>query len=126
MYQILLVINIICALLMIFAVLMQQGRGAEMGSSFGRGASGSLFGSSGSANFLSRSTSLLALGFFITALSLTVIGNGGNTESILEQVETSVPVSETPVPISQPTDSDSSEVPGGLVESSTEPTESKN
>jgi preprotein translocase subunit SecG len=54
-------------------VLMQHGKGADMGAAFGTGSAGSLFGSSGSANFLSRSTAVAATLFFITSLSLTYI-----------------------------------------------------
>ena len=54
-------------------VLMQHGKGADMGAAFGTGSAGSLFGSSGSANFLSRSTAVAATMFFITSLSLTYI-----------------------------------------------------
>ncbi len=86
MYQLLLIINLLCAVLLIGAVLMQQGRGAEMGSSFGRGAQGSLVGVAGTANFFSRITSLLATGFFATALALAVIGKDSTTESVIEGI----------------------------------------
>ena len=56
--------------LVIGLVLMQHGKGADMGAAFGSGASGSLFGATGSANFLSRSTAVLATVFFVTALLL--------------------------------------------------------
>src|SRR5919204_943954 len=52
-------------------VLLQHGKGADVGAAFGSGASGSLFGASGSANFLSRATAILALVFFLTSLGLT-------------------------------------------------------
>ena len=87
MYQLLLVFNLVCAVLLVIAVLMQQGRGAEMGSSFGRGASGALVGSVGSANFVSRATSLLATGFFASALAMAIIGKEDITERVLEGIE---------------------------------------
>lgn len=60
-------------MLLVGLVLMQHGKGADMGAAFGTGSAGSLFGSSGSANFLSRSTAVAATLFFITSLSLTYI-----------------------------------------------------
>ncbi len=64
-------IHVIAALGIIGLVLLQHGKGADMGAAFGGGSSGSLFGSSGSANFLSRTTSVLATIFFLTSLGLT-------------------------------------------------------
>ena len=61
-------------------MLLQQGKGADMGASFGGGASGSLFGSSGSTNFLSRTTAILAASFFVTSLVLTYY-SGHQTKS---------------------------------------------
>ena len=63
------------ALVMIGLVLIQHGKGADMGASFGSGASGSLFGATGSANFLSRSTAVLAAVFFVCTLALAYFGN---------------------------------------------------
>jgi preprotein translocase subunit SecG len=67
------VIQIVSALGMIGLVLLQQGKGADMGASFGSGASGTLFGATGSANVLSRSTAVLATVFFICTLALALI-----------------------------------------------------
>lgn len=69
-YSLLLVLHILVGLSVIGFVLLQHGKGADMGAAFGSGASGSLFGSSGSANFLSRTTGILATVFFITSLTL--------------------------------------------------------
>ncbi len=71
METLLLVLHVIAALGIIGLVLLQHGKGADMGAAFGGGASGSLFGATGSANFLSRATAVLATVFFITSLSLT-------------------------------------------------------
>jgi preprotein translocase subunit SecG len=71
MEALVLVIHVIAAIGIIGLVLLQHGKGADMGAAFGGGSSGSLFGSSGSANFLSRSTSVLATIFFLTSLGLT-------------------------------------------------------
>lgn len=68
-------LQILTALVMIGLVLIQHGKGADMGASFGSGASGSLFGATGSANFLSRSTAACAAVFFICTLSLAYTSN---------------------------------------------------
>ena len=68
-------VQIISALVMIGLVLIQHGKGADMGASFGSGASGSLFGATGSANFLSRSTAVCAAVFFACTLALAYMSN---------------------------------------------------
>jgi preprotein translocase subunit SecG len=73
-----LAVQLIAAVAMIGLVLLQQGKGADMGASFGSGASGSLFGATGSANFLSRSTAACATLFFICTLALTFMSSGSN------------------------------------------------
>jgi preprotein translocase subunit SecG len=70
-----LLLQVLSALTMIGLVLVQHGKGADMGASFGSGASGSLFGASGSANFLSRSTAVAATLFFSSTLALAYFGN---------------------------------------------------
>ena len=72
MYEALLVIFLIVAIALVALIMLQQGKGADMGASFGAGASGTLFGSSGSANFMTRTTAILATLFFIISL---VLGN---------------------------------------------------
>ncbi|MCL9781092.1 preprotein translocase subunit SecG [Vibrio sp. S4M6] len=72
MFTILLVIYLLVAVGVIGLVLIQQGKGADMGASFGSGASNTVFGASGSGNFLTRSTAILATAFFILSL---VLGN---------------------------------------------------
>ncbi|MFY8088075.1 MAG: preprotein translocase subunit SecG, partial [Rubrivivax sp.] len=66
----LIVVQILAALVIIGLVLVQHGKGADMGASFGSGSSGSLFGATGSANFLSRSTAVAATVFFLATLGL--------------------------------------------------------
>jgi len=66
----LIVVQVICAAAIIILVLLQHGKGADMGAAFGSGASGSLFGASGSANFLSRSTAVVATIFFVVTIGL--------------------------------------------------------
>ncbi|MES2716667.1 MAG: preprotein translocase subunit SecG [Pseudomonadota bacterium] len=70
-----LVVQLLAAIAMIGLVLVQHGKGADMGASFGSGASGSLFGATGSANFLSRSTAVCAAIFFVCTLSLAYLSN---------------------------------------------------
>ena len=74
-----LAVQLLSALTMIGLVLIQHGKGADMGASFGSGASGSLFGATGSANFLSRSTAACATLFFVCTLTLTYLGSNGGT-----------------------------------------------
>ena len=64
-------IHLVTAVVLVGLVLMQHGKGADMGASFGTGSAGSVFGASGSANFLSRSTAVAATIFFITSMTLT-------------------------------------------------------
>ena len=71
METLVLVIHVVAALALVGLVLLQHGKGADVGAAFGSGASGSLFGSSGSASFLSRTTAILAVVFFLTSIGLT-------------------------------------------------------
>ena len=73
--NLLFVLQILAAIVMIGLVLIQHGKGADMGASFGSGASGSLFGATGSANFLSRSTAGCATVFFVCTLTLAFMSN---------------------------------------------------
>src|SRR3954470_10841164 len=72
----LIVLHVLVALTIIGLVLIQHGKGADMGASFGSGASGSLFGATGSANFLSRSTAICATVFFAATLGMSVLATG--------------------------------------------------
>ncbi|MDD1783909.1 preprotein translocase subunit SecG [Enterovibrio sp. ZSDZ35] len=94
MYEILLVIYLLAALGVIGLVLVQQGKGADMGASFGAGASNTVFGSSGSGNFLTRMTAIFATIFFILSL---VLGNmtAKQTQVVGEYEDLSVPVEQT-------------------------------
>jgi preprotein translocase subunit SecG len=73
--SILLAVHMVVAFVVIGLVLLQHGKGADMGAAFGSGSSGSLFGAAGSANFLSRSTAVLAAVFFLSSLGLTYLGS---------------------------------------------------
>ena len=92
MEVILLVVHVLIATAIIALVLLQHGKGADMGASFGSGSSGSLFGASGSANFLSRSTAVLATVFFISSLVLTyVYAHKSVPKGVLDSVIKSAP-----------------------------------
>ena len=90
---IILAVQMLAALGMIGLILVQHGKGADMGAAFGSGGSGSLFGASGSANFLSRTTALLAAVFFVCTLALAYFGNlrPSSTGSVLESAAVSAP-----------------------------------
>jgi preprotein translocase subunit SecG len=85
-----LAVQMLAALGMIGLILIQHGKGADMGAAFGSGSSGSLFGASGSANFLSRTTAVLAAVFFVCTLALAYFGNLRPVESgsVLERAAT--------------------------------------
>ncbi|MEO8303942.1 MAG: preprotein translocase subunit SecG [Betaproteobacteria bacterium] len=72
----LLIVHLLVAVAICGFILLQHGKGADMGAAFGSGSSGSLFGAAGSANFLSRTTAILAALFFASSLALTWIGTG--------------------------------------------------
>lgn len=72
MFSIILAIQIIVAIAMVGLILIQQGKGADAGASFGAGASGTVFGAAGSANFLTRATAVLTAIFFATSLLLAI------------------------------------------------------
>lgn len=72
------IVEIVSAISIIVLVLLQQGKGADAGASFGSGGSSSLFGASGSANFLSRATAVCAVVFFITTLGMVILSSQGS------------------------------------------------
>ena len=91
---IILTVQMLAALSMIGLILVQHGKGADMGAAFGSGGSGSLFGASGSANFLSRTTAVLATVFFVCTLLLAYFGAArpaASSGSVLEGVAVTVP-----------------------------------
>ena len=91
--KIVLVVQMLSALGMIGLILIQHGKGADMGAAFGSGGSGSLFGASGSANFMSRATSILAAVFFVATLMLSYFGSvrSTSTSSVLEGAAVTAP-----------------------------------
>ncbi len=82
MYEVLLIIYLLVALALVGLVLMQQGKGADMGASFGAGASNTIFGSGGAGNFLTRTTAILATAFFVLSLIL-----GNMTTNVTKSVD---------------------------------------
>lgn len=93
-------LQIIAALVMIGLVLIQHGKGADMGASFGSGASGSLFGATGSANFMSRSTAVCAAVFFACTLALAFYSNDRarpSSGSVLDRPAVSAPAASGPL-----------------------------
>ena len=82
--NLLFILQILSAIAMIGLVLIQHGKGADMGASFGSGASGSLFGATGSANFLSRSTAVCATIFFAVTLGMSVLSTGRGSAHAVE------------------------------------------
>jgi preprotein translocase subunit SecG len=103
LYQIIIIIHIFLGIGIVGLVLMQQGKGADAGATFGGGASGSVFGAQGSASFLSRTTAIFATLFFITSLGLAVLsGYQGKKADVMDAV--SVPAAEpvkSDVPLTQ-------------------------
>jgi preprotein translocase subunit SecG len=91
---IVLAVQMLAALGMIGLILLQHGKGADMGAAFGSGASGSLFGATGSANFLSRTTAVLAAVFFVCTLALAYFGNlrPADSGSVLDRAPVTSPV----------------------------------
>ncbi len=84
MEKIVLVVHVLAALGVIGLVLLQHGKGADMGASFGSGTSGSLFGVSGSANFLSRATAIFVIIFFCTSLTLAYLASHKENNSVIK------------------------------------------
>ena len=95
---IILSVQMLSALAMIVLILVQHGKGADMGAAFGSGGSGSLFGATGSANFLSRTTAVLATVFFVCTLALAYFGNlrPASSGSVLEGAKVIAPAAAIP------------------------------
>jgi preprotein translocase subunit SecG len=96
--KLVLITQMLSAIAMIALILIQHGKGADMGAAFGSGSSGSLFGASGSANFMSRATSALAAVFFVCTMALSYFGNLRPTSSgsVLDGAAVVAPVPAAP------------------------------
>jgi len=111
----LLAVHVLAAAALVGFVLLQHGKGADMGAAFGSGSSGSLFGAAGSANFLSRTTAILATIFFITSLGLTYFGSmRSGPRDIMKEGAT--PTAPAPAPAAK--ESKPSDVPQGAAPAS--------
>ena len=124
MYTVLVIVQVLAAVALIGLILLQQGKGADAGAAFGSGASGTVFGSRGAANFLSRTTAWLAAVFFVVSLALAYLVHGrASTGSIVDKLATTpaapavtlpampAPAAGTPAPVVPP------EVTGGKPDS---------
>lgn len=115
LFPLILTVHILVGATVIGLVLLQHGKGADMGAAFGSGASGSLFGASGSANFLSRTTAILATVFFLTSLGLSYMATNRTQapSSVMEQVKTqpAVPLEQVPTQPAAAADSKAKEIP---------------
>ncbi len=98
MFTVLLVIDILVSIALIGLILIQHGKGADVGAAFGSGASQTVFGSGGSGSFLTRATSILALIFFVTSLSLAYLtGQRPKTESVMDRAAPAQPLPQIPL-----------------------------
>ncbi|MDO8958508.1 MAG: preprotein translocase subunit SecG [Rhodocyclaceae bacterium] len=114
LFTITLTAHILVGLTVIGLVLMQHGKGADMGAAFGGGASGSLFGATGSANFLSRATAVLATIFFLTSLGLAYMASKQPTTvggSVMDKAVQQAPSSSAPAVVPAPDGSKSQDIP---------------
>ena len=105
MREIVVVVDILAAVGLVALVLLQQGKGADMGAAFGSGASQTLFGSRGTANFLTRTTAVLALLFFVANLALAYLATApAPPSSVVTQTSApaSAPAPEEPAPPAVP------------------------
>lgn len=102
MYEMLLVVYLIVAIILVGFVLIQQGKGAGMGASFGSGASNTVFGASGAGNFMTRTTAILAVAFFVLSL---VLGNLSTNKVSADEAFSDLTVTE---PVEQAVEVDTS------------------
>jgi preprotein translocase subunit SecG len=104
MHTFLIIVQVLLALGIIGLVLLQQGKGADMGAAFGSGASGTVFGARGSANFLSRTTAVLATLFFVNSLILAylVSAQPQDEDSVVQEAPATAPVTTEPAVPSAP------------------------
>jgi preprotein translocase subunit SecG len=97
LFNLVVVVQVLSALIIIGLVLLQHGKGADMGAAFGSGASGSLFGATGSSNFMSKSTGVAAAIFFASTLALAYFGTNRTVATGGGVMERAVPVTKAPV-----------------------------
>lgn len=98
-----LVVHIILAVLMIVLILVQHGKGADAGASFGGGGAATVFGASGSGNFLTRLTAILTALFFVTSLTLAIFAKKQSTDAYSLKAISNVPTAPAKLPETSPT-----------------------
>jgi len=124
MYTVLVVVQVLVAVALVGLVLIQHGKGADAGAAFGSGASGTVFGARGAANFLTRSTAWLAAAFFASSLALAYLVNnrsGSTGSSVVDGIEAEAPaavVPAAPAALAAPT----SDAPAAVAPSEAAPT----
>lgn len=102
-FTVIVVVQVVSALAIIGLVLLQHGKGADMGAAFGSGASGSLFGATGSSNFMSRATAVAAAVFFVATLGLAYVGGHRDNGSVGVMDNVVVPAKQVaPEPVKAP------------------------
>jgi preprotein translocase subunit SecG len=116
MQTLVLMVHVLCAVGIVVLVLLQHGKGADMGAAFGSGSAGSLFGSAGAANFLSRTTAILAAVFFVTSLGLTYFSAPSKSGGVTQHLD--VPASKTDATPAAP--APSAPAPAGDADKSTQ------
>ena len=116
MQTLILMVHILCAAGIVVLVLLQHGKGADMGAAFGSGSAGSLFGSAGAANFLSRTTAILAAVFFVTSLGLTYFSSPSKSGGVTQHLD--APASKTDAVPAAP--APSAPAPAGNADKSTQ------
>ncbi|OED42117.1 preprotein translocase subunit SecG [Endozoicomonas sp. (ex Bugula neritina AB1)] len=131
MENIILIVHVLVAVGVITLIMLQQGKGAETGASFGSGASQTVFGSQGSASFLSRTTAILATVFFLTSIALGVLAvkkvdtfSDAGVPSV--QVEQVAPKNDAPISAESASESDAPVIESQPVESEAVSNESTN
>lgn len=104
MEKIILVVHVLTALSIIALILLQQGKGAEAGASFGAGASQTVFGSAGGGNFFTRATALLATVFFVTSFGLAVVAKQQATSGLVDGIPVVEEAADIPAAVEMNTD----------------------
>lgn len=122
MYSILVVLEVLVSVALVGLILIQHGKGADAGAAFGSGASGTVFGSRGSANFLSRATAWLATVFFCLSLALAYLVHGQRTadSSVIDKVDAAASQA-TPPAVPEAAAAGETPAPGGAAEQSGQP-----
>lgn len=115
MYQAIIILHVVIALFIVVLILLQQGRGAEAGTAFGGGASGTVFGARGAASFLTRTTAALAALFFCSSLALAYLSDPRQeTKDIMDESELVQPIGDLPALLPEESVDEVSDLPSVL------------